>query len=131
MAGYGVGADLQAGELEALGSLGGALSEQYHVTADQRARFGRDGCLKVEGLLPPPLVELLAEAIRAHTYRENTRTAPLADRNTYDRAFIQVGGMWVHGGLARAFTFSPRIASCAVGLATRAATVIGTLQSCC
>jgi len=49
-------------------------------------------------------------------YAGNPRVLPLSERTTYDRAFIQVGGMWAHGGVAKAFTFSKRLASAAAGL---------------
>ncbi len=40
----------------------------------------------------------------------------LEERNTYNRAFIQVGGMWRHGGLAERFSFSTRLAQIAAEL---------------
>ena len=41
---------------------------------------------------------------------------PLAERETYSKAFIQVGGMWRHGGLSEMFSFSQRLAGIAADL---------------
>ena len=121
MAGYGSFGDHgNADDLVLLSSLPPpiveALEKPFHVTPEQRASFSRDGFYIYRQLLPPLLVQSLREAIAAHTYARNPRTLPLSDRNTYDRAFIQVGAMWSHGGAAQAFTFSKRLASAAAGL---------------
>ena len=122
MAGY--GAEGEHGEeaqdlalLESLPpSVVAALNEPFQPAPEQREAFERDGFCLVKQLLPPLLLQTLREAIAAHTYRRNPRTLPLSERNTYDRAFIQVGGMWQHGGCAKALTFSKRLASTAAGL---------------
>ena len=120
MAGYGVAEETPAQDMELLARLPepivAALDEECTPTPEQVEQYAKDGHIIMRSILPPPLLEVLREAIAEHTYRRNPRTTPLAERNTYDRAFIQVGGMWAHGGLARAFTFSKRLASCAARL---------------
>ncbi len=128
MAGYGADGEHgdADGDLALLKSLPpaivAALDEPFSVTEQQREAFARDGFIICKQLLPPLLLQTLREAIAAHTYARNPRTLPLSERNTYDRAFIQVGGMWQHRGCAKALTFSKRVASTAAGLmATRGA----------
>ena len=121
MAGYGAAGERgEADDLWLLESLPpavlSALDAPFSVTEQQREAFARDGFYLCKQLLPPLLVQTLREAIAAHTYARNPRTLPLSERNTYDRAFIQVGGMWQHGGCAKALTFSKRLASAAAGL---------------
>jgi hypothetical protein len=122
MAGYGAAGEHgeEAQDLALLESLPpsvvAALNEPFQPAPEQREAFERDGFCLVKQLLPPLLLQTLREAIAAHTYRRNPRTLPLSERNTYDRAFIQVGGMWQHGGCAKALTFSKRLASTAAGL---------------
>lgn len=121
MAGYGSdGEHGEADDLQLLNSLPpaivAALNEPFSVTEQQRQAFAHDGFYLCKQLLPPLLLQALREAIAAHTYARNPRTTPLSERNTYDRAFIQVGGMWQHGGCAKALTFSKRLASTAAGL---------------
>ena len=49
--------------------------------------------------------------------------AAMADRDTYAKAFIQVGNLWQKGPAARRFTFSRRLAGIAAALLGTAGTV--------
>lgn len=46
----------------------------------------------------------------------NTQTPPLAERSTYDKAFLQVMNLWRESDLVRAFVFGKTLARIAAGL---------------
>lgn len=135
-------------ELSALESVPGdvraALDDPFPVTQEMISQYQQDGYIQIKGVLPPSLVQLLGDAIRAHTMERNPRKGtPLDERSTYNKAFIQVGsphrflpsrcspltsgcsellyaaqvgGLWRHGGLAQLFSFSRRLAGIAADL---------------
>ena len=105
-------------ELSALApALRDALNTPFPVTKQMVAEYAENGFLICRGVLPPALVEVLGAAIREHTMgRDPLAGTPLAEKNTYNKAFIQVGGIWRHGGLAQLFSFSKRLAGIAAEL---------------
>lgn len=56
---------------------------------------------------------MIPAAIREHTMARHNPTMPLSERAVYQRAFIQVGGIWRHGGLSERFSFSRRLGGAA------------------
>jgi ectoine hydroxylase-related dioxygenase (phytanoyl-CoA dioxygenase family) len=78
--------------------------------------FTRDGFARIKGLLQREAVLHFGQAITAATLRLNTDHRPLAERSTYDRAFLQVMNLWREDESARALVFSKRLASAAAAL---------------
>jgi hypothetical protein len=94
-----------------------ALSEPYPISAAMVARYAEDGFIHLRGVLPPELVTVLGESIISHTMARNPMKGEAMDeRTTYNKAFIQVGGVWRHGGLSELFSFSERLAGIAAQL---------------
>ena len=56
--------------------------------------FQADGCVVTRGLLGGEAIGAIAPVVRAHTRRLDPNTRPLAERDTYDRAFTQVMNVW-------------------------------------
>ena len=68
-----------------------ALDQPFPVTQEMITQYQQDGYIQIKGVLPPAMVQLLGDAIRAHTMKRNPlKATPLNDRNTYNKAFIQV-----------------------------------------
>ena len=68
-----------------------ALDEPFPVTQEMITEYQQDGYIQIKGVLPSALVQLLGDAIRAHTMERNPRRGtPLNERSTYNKAFIQV-----------------------------------------
>jgi ectoine hydroxylase-related dioxygenase (phytanoyl-CoA dioxygenase family) len=93
------------------------LDSPYPLTADDLRRFREDGFLHLHGVIPTATLAALEPAITAATLARDTQAGiPLEDRDTYGKAFIQVGNLWQHCPEARRLTFSKRLAEIAAQL---------------
>jgi len=93
------------------------LDDPYPVTAAQLAQFREDGFIKLAGVFDAETLAHFEREITALTLAHN----PLADtamdeRDTYAKAFIQVGNLWEKGTEAKRVTFSRRLAGIATAL---------------
>lgn len=93
-----------------------ALDPSSLPTTDEVAAFRRDGHVRIDGLATPaeaawfrPVVEEVAERIRWDR-------RPLAERDTYGKAFVQSANLWRHDARAARFTLAPRFAAVAAAL---------------
>lgn len=80
------------------------------------ARYHAQGFLRLPGLLSADEVARHGEEITRLTLALNTQTAPLEDRTTYDRAFLQVMNLWRRSEAVRRFVFGKRLAGVAAQL---------------
>lgn len=92
------------------------LDTPMPLDAETVARYHRDGFVRIAGALPPALVAEAGAAITAATLRLNGEHRPLAERGTYDRAFLQVMNLWRADPAARHFVFGRRLAGMAAQL---------------
>lgn len=83
---------------------------------EARASYQRDGFLKLPNLFTREDLAHYREHISAEVLRRNTTTAPLEERDTYHRAFLQVTNLWRTDPVAREFVFNERLASIAAQL---------------
>jgi ectoine hydroxylase-related dioxygenase (phytanoyl-CoA dioxygenase family) len=94
-----------------------ALREPYPLTDAQRQQFRDDGYLHLQGVLGSDVLHALEPAITADTLAHDRNAGvPLEDRDTYGKAFIQVGNLWQRSEEARQLTFSRRLAEIAASL---------------
>lgn len=94
-----------------------ALREPYPLTDAQRQQFRDDGYLHLQGVLGIDVLHALEPAITADTLAHDRNAGvPLEDRDTYGKAFIQVGNLWQRSEEARQLTFSRRLAEIAASL---------------
>ncbi|MGI9455699.1 MAG: phytanoyl-CoA dioxygenase family protein [Aeoliella sp.] len=93
------------------------LSTPYDLSAASIERFRRDGFIKLKKVLDGPTLAHYGEAVTALTLALNPlANVPMEERNTYDKAFIQVGNLWEQDDTVREFTFSKRLARIAAEL---------------
>ena len=93
------------------------LDAPYHLTDDQCRRFREDGFIRLPGVFDDETLAHFEREITALTLAHDpNRGVPLADRDTYGKAFIQVGNLWSRGAEARRLTFSRRLARIATHL---------------
>ena len=118
MAGYGTAAEFpQADDLGLLPPVALVeLAAEYPLSAAQLEAYRKDGFVLLPGVLSPALLDGCREVLRRYTYAAAADKPPLGDRDTYGKAFLQVGGLWQRGGVAKALTFSPRLAGIAARL---------------
>jgi ectoine hydroxylase-related dioxygenase (phytanoyl-CoA dioxygenase family) len=79
-------------------------------------RFRRDGHCVVRGLAPRSEVEGIRPAIEQAAARRTARVAPLDQRDTYGKAFLQAANVWRLDDAVRAFVFDARFARVAAEL---------------
>ncbi|MBF8193831.1 phytanoyl-CoA dioxygenase family protein [Nonomuraea sp. K274] len=80
------------------------------------ADFARDGFIHLSGVLSPETIAAYEPTITSEVIRLNTQHLPLAERDTYGKAFLQVTNLWQHNDKVRELVFSSRLAGIAAKL---------------
>lgn len=80
------------------------------------ADFGRDGFVHLTEVLSPQTIAGYEPTITSEVIRLNTQHLPLAERDTYGKAFLQVTNLWQHHETVRRLVFSRRLAQIAARL---------------
>jgi hypothetical protein len=92
------------------------LESRYDVDAATLRQFAGNGFVKLPGVLDAGTVAAYEPEITSKVIELNTQHLPLAERDTYGKAFLQVTNLWQHSALVREFVFSPRLARIAAEL---------------
>ncbi|GAB2829937.1 phytanoyl-CoA dioxygenase family protein [Actinoallomurus bryophytorum] len=80
------------------------------------ADFNRDGFIHLSGVLGPETIARYEPTITSEVIRLNTQHLPLAERDTYGRAFLQVTNLWRENARVKRLVFSRRLAGIAAAL---------------
>ncbi|PLT44464.1 phytanoyl-CoA dioxygenase family protein [Paenibacillus sp. FSL W8-1187] len=92
------------------------LNDTVELSAAEREGYLRDGHAIIRQLARPDEIaayrEVIGEVVREHNYH----TKPLEERDTYGKAFIQIGNVWELSEAARRFVFARRFAKAAADL---------------
>jgi ectoine hydroxylase-related dioxygenase (phytanoyl-CoA dioxygenase family) len=78
--------------------------------------YERDGFVKIKDVFTSGELAYYRQHISSEVVRRNTNTAPLDDRDTYHKAFLQVTNLWRTSDVARQFVFEKRLADIAARL---------------
>ncbi len=92
------------------------LSSPYALTSEQIASYQRDGHVLLRGLASAAEVAMHRGAIVEAAARYNVERRPLAERDTYGMAFLQIMNLWVKDEAVRRFTLAKRFARVAAEL---------------
>jgi ectoine hydroxylase-related dioxygenase (phytanoyl-CoA dioxygenase family) len=92
------------------------LNSLFRLAPAQISAFREQGFIKLKQVLSRETIRRYGEEITRLTLELNTQTAPLAERNTYDRAFLQVANLWRSSSLVREFVMGKRLACIAAQL---------------
>ena len=92
------------------------LDAPYALAPDAVTRFSRDGYIKLADVLPASTLHRYGPEITRLTVSLATQTVPLAERSTYDRAFLQVMNLWESSPLVREFVLGKRLGRIAAEL---------------
>ncbi len=92
------------------------VDSAYQLAGDTRARFERDGFVRLPGVLSPATVEHFEPEITAKLIELNTMHLQMPERATYQKAFLQVTNLWEHSDLVRRFVLSQRLGRIAAEL---------------
>ena len=97
-------------------TLSAELNEPFALPVGAIDRFRAEGYVKLKQLFSPELLKFYGEAITQQVVRLNTLIKPMAERSTYERAFLQVMNLWTKDEVCREFSFGKRLARVAAEL---------------
>lgn len=92
------------------------LDMPFTIAEDVIAQYRNDGFVRLPGLLDAEELAHYGAEITRLTLALNTQVKPLEERETYDRAFLQVMNLWRSSEEARRFVFGKRLAGVAAQL---------------
>jgi ectoine hydroxylase-related dioxygenase (phytanoyl-CoA dioxygenase family) len=92
------------------------LNGHYLLSTAQHAYFRENGYVKLKQVLKPETIEHYRLEISAQVKRLNTLHLPMAERSTYQKAFLQVTNIWTKSDVVKEFAFSRKLARIAAEL---------------
>src|ERR1051325_10181425 len=92
------------------------LASDYPVSADQIAGYQQQGHVVLRGVALPQEVAAYRPVLAEAVARYKTETRPLAERDTYGKAFLQVTNLWERDDAVRRFVMARRFAKSAADL---------------
>jgi len=93
-----------------------ALTTAHPVGDEQVATFRTDGFVRLTGLTSADEAAAYRTPVAAAVERLSTETRPLAERDSYGMAFLQVMNLWQHDEAVARFVTAPRFAGVAARL---------------
>lgn len=92
------------------------IDSPYAISDEQIAQFRRDGYIKLKNVLSAEVIEHYGPIITSEVYRLNTMHLPIEQRDTYNKAFLQVGNIWTKNDTIKEFCWGQRLARMAAEL---------------
>ncbi len=102
--------------LEIATRLNEELDAPFALTRAQIDFYAENGYIKLKDVFSAHLLEHYRRVISEWVARQSAGAAPMEQRNTYGKAFLQVGNIWTMSEEAREFAFSSRLARIAAEL---------------
>jgi ectoine hydroxylase-related dioxygenase (phytanoyl-CoA dioxygenase family) len=88
------------------------LNMSDEVISDYREH----GYVRLTSVIPPEELARFGSEITRLTLALNTQDKPMEERDTYDRAFLQIMNLWRESDIVKQFVFGKRLASIAAAL---------------
>ena len=92
------------------------LADPHVMPAEAVTSLRDKGHAVVRGLASADEIATFRPAIEAAVLRHAEKQAPLAERGTYGKAFLQVTNIWQYDDVVKEFVFAPRFAKAAADL---------------
>ncbi len=92
------------------------LQAPYGLTSEQVRRFQSEGFIKLKNVLSPQVIKHYGRQITEQVFRLNHQTKPMDQRNTYEKAFLQIMNLWTKSDVVKELSFSARLARIAAEL---------------
>lgn len=93
-----------------------ALSDDYSLAPDQIGHYRENGHLLLRGVASAEEVAAYRPVINSAAQAFNTEHRPLAERDTYGKAFLQIMNLWTRDEGVKRFTTARRFAKIAADL---------------
>ena len=92
------------------------LDDRYDLAPEAVAAYRKSGHVLLRGVARPDEVAAFRPVVASAVTRFNRESRPLADRDTYGRAFLQVMNLWREDADVRRFVLAARFAAVAADL---------------
>jgi len=92
------------------------LHAPFTLTRSQIDFYKENGYIKLKHVFSPELLEHYHDAIKARVQERSLDTAPLEERTTYGKAFLQITNLWEESDVVKEFVFGKRLARIAAEL---------------
>lgn len=92
------------------------LDSPYPLSAEQIEEYQRNGHILLRGVCTPEEVAAYRPVIADAVERFKAETRPLAERDTYGKAFLQISNIWVSDDAVRRFVMGKRFGRIAADL---------------
>jgi len=92
------------------------LDRPFTVTREQIERYRENGFIKLKEVLSPEVLEYYGSEVTRMVHELNKNPKPLHERDTYGKAFIQIGNLWRQSDTVKEFAFSKRLGRIAAEL---------------
>jgi ectoine hydroxylase-related dioxygenase (phytanoyl-CoA dioxygenase family) len=92
------------------------LDTPFNLSEKQINYYRINGFIKLKNVLSPTLIKYMQRTISAEVQRLNTQHLPLEQRDTYNKAFLQVMNIWTQSEAVKSIVFSKRLAKIATEL---------------
>jgi ectoine hydroxylase-related dioxygenase (phytanoyl-CoA dioxygenase family) len=90
--------------------------EKYEISELQRTEFHQNGHILLRGLATAEEITKFQSAVKSASYKYNTETRSLSERDTYGKAFLQTMNLWRHDEVVKKFVFEKKFAQAAADL---------------
>jgi ectoine hydroxylase-related dioxygenase (phytanoyl-CoA dioxygenase family) len=92
------------------------IDSEYKLSAEQIARFQKDGYIKLKDVLSADVLEHYGKVITGLVLEQSKDYAPLEKRSTYGKAFLQIMNIWTKDETVKEFVFGKKLARIATEL---------------
>jgi hypothetical protein len=92
------------------------IDSPYPLSKEQAAFFKENGFIKLTDVLSPEVIEYYGEEITNKVLALNTLHLPMEERDTYQKAFLQVTNLWRKSDIVKEFVFGKRLGRIAAAL---------------
>jgi ectoine hydroxylase-related dioxygenase (phytanoyl-CoA dioxygenase family) len=92
------------------------LDATFEVTPEQVASYKENGYIKLRNVLNPEMLKHYRKAISLRVAELSADAAPLDQRTTYGKAFLQIMNLWTESPEVKEFVFGKRLARIAAAL---------------
>jgi ectoine hydroxylase-related dioxygenase (phytanoyl-CoA dioxygenase family) len=92
------------------------MSEAFALNQDQIASYQKDGHILLKNVASATEIDAYEPVISDVVQKLNNQNKPLAERDTYGKAFIQIGNLWEKSAEVQQYTLARRFAKIAADL---------------
>ena len=92
------------------------LDSLYPLTAEQVNFYRKSGHILIKGLAGSEEINYYGDAIRKAAEENKKEISPLAERDTYGKAFLQIKNLWMENEIVKKFVLAKRFGRVAAQL---------------